>query len=160
METNSSPTTEVSVKDLFNLLVVDLTLHRRVPDTLHTSLSLQSPGLHVLTHLYSLPAVDINPAGLSDDKISSICPHIINTRFVVSVVNIHLNIFVIQSVLARVDFMVLTWVLLLVLPGVELSVLARVYFPVLSSLVVDVRLSGVASSVVLVVAEVILQSQH
>ena len=40
METNSSPTTEVSVKDLFNLLVVHLTLHRRVPDTLHTSLSL------------------------------------------------------------------------------------------------------------------------
>ena len=47
METNSSPTTEVSVKDLFNLLVVDLTLHRRVPDTLHTSLSL-------LASMYSL----------------------------------------------------------------------------------------------------------
>ena len=30
----------------------------------------------------------------------------------------------------------------------------------LTSLVVDVRLSGVTSSVVLVVAEVILQSQH
>ena len=80
---HGSPSSEVSLKNFLYFLVVHLALHCSVSNALKILFSLSNKNiLTIILYLKSLTAV-INSSRLADNKISSVCPNIINTRFVV-----------------------------------------------------------------------------